>query len=37
MNVTTSELGTARVLTWDRQDRRNAWTRGVIEDLAAAI
>ncbi|MFL5853287.1 MAG: enoyl-CoA hydratase/isomerase family protein [Solirubrobacteraceae bacterium] len=37
MNVTTSELGTARVLTWDRQDRRNAWTRAVIEDLAAAI
>jgi enoyl-CoA hydratase/carnithine racemase len=37
MNVTTSSLGTARVLTWDRQDRRNAWTRGVIEDLAAAI
>ena len=37
MNVTTSELGVARVLTWDRQDRRNAWTRGVIEDLAAAI
>jgi enoyl-CoA hydratase/carnithine racemase len=37
MNVTTSELGTARVLTWDRQDRRNAWTRAVIEELAAAI
>jgi enoyl-CoA hydratase/carnithine racemase len=37
MNITTSELGTARVLTWDRQDRRNAWTRGVIEDLAGAI
>jgi enoyl-CoA hydratase/carnithine racemase len=37
MNVTTSELGTARVLTWDRPDRRNAWTRAVIEDLAAAI
>jgi enoyl-CoA hydratase/carnithine racemase len=37
MNVTTSSLGTARVLTWDRQDRRNAWTRAVIEDLAAAI
>jgi enoyl-CoA hydratase len=37
MNVTTNELGTARVLTWDRQDRRNAWTRAVIEDLAVAI
>ena len=37
MKVATNELGTARVLTWDRQDRRNAWTRGVIEDLAAAI
>ena len=34
MNVTTSELGAARVLTWDR---RNAWTRAVIEDLAGAI
>jgi enoyl-CoA hydratase/carnithine racemase len=37
MNVTTTELGSARVLTWDRQDRRNAWTRAVIEDLADAI
>jgi len=37
MNVATNELGTARVLTWDRQDRRNAWTRAVIEDLGAAI
>jgi enoyl-CoA hydratase/carnithine racemase len=37
MNVTTTEMGTARVLTWDRQDRRNAWTRAVIEELADAI
>jgi enoyl-CoA hydratase/carnithine racemase len=37
MNVTTTELESARVLTWDRQDRRNAWTLAVIEDLAGAI
>jgi enoyl-CoA hydratase/carnithine racemase len=37
MNVTTTKLGSARVLTWDRQDRRNAWTRAVIEELADAI
>jgi enoyl-CoA hydratase/carnithine racemase len=37
MSVTTTELGSARVLSWDRQARRNAWTRAVIEELAAAI
>jgi len=37
MNVTTTEVGSARVLTWDRAHRRNAWTRAVIEDLAGAI
>jgi len=37
MNVTTTELGSARVLSWDRQARRNAWTRAVIEELADAI
>ena len=37
MTVTTTELGSARVLSWDRQARRNAWTRAVIEDLADAI
>jgi enoyl-CoA hydratase/carnithine racemase len=37
MTVTATDLGSARVLSWDRQDRRNAWTRGVIESLADAI
>jgi len=37
MNVTTTELGSARVLSWDRLTRRNAWTRAVIEELADAI
>jgi enoyl-CoA hydratase/carnithine racemase len=37
VTVTCIELGSARVLSWDRQERRNAWTRAVIEDLAAAI
>jgi enoyl-CoA hydratase/carnithine racemase len=37
MNVTTAELGSARVLSWDRQARRNAWTRALIEELANAI
>ncbi|HEX3316701.1 MAG TPA: enoyl-CoA hydratase/isomerase family protein [Solirubrobacteraceae bacterium] len=37
MTITTTALGSARVLSWDRQPRRNAWTRAVIEDLAGAI
>ena len=37
MNVTTVELGSARVLSWDRRARRNAWTRPLIEELADAI
>jgi enoyl-CoA hydratase/carnithine racemase len=37
VNVTKTELGRARVLSWDRQVRRNAWTRAVIEELAEAI
>jgi enoyl-CoA hydratase len=35
--VTTSELGSARVVQWDRQARRNAWTRETIEAIADAI
>ena len=26
MTVTTADVGAARVITWDRQARRNAWT-----------
>ncbi len=35
--VTVSELGSARVVTWDRQASRNAWTCGAIEAIADAI
>jgi enoyl-CoA hydratase/carnithine racemase len=37
LSVTTSELGSARVVEWDRQARRNAWTRDTIEAIADAI
>ena len=37
MTITTTELGATRVLSWDRPQRRNAWTRAVIEDLGRAI
>jgi enoyl-CoA hydratase/carnithine racemase/phenylacetate-coenzyme A ligase PaaK-like adenylate-forming protein len=37
MNVDTAARGSARVLSWDRQPRRNAWTRALIEELANAI
>jgi enoyl-CoA hydratase/carnithine racemase len=37
MTVTVTELGRARLVVWDRQARRNAWTRETIEDIAGAI
>jgi enoyl-CoA hydratase/carnithine racemase len=37
MNVARTELGSARVLSWDRRARRNAWTRALIEELADGI
>jgi enoyl-CoA hydratase/carnithine racemase len=37
MTVTTTELGQARLVVWDRQARRNAWTRETIEGIAGAI
>jgi enoyl-CoA hydratase/carnithine racemase len=37
VTVTTSDLGSARVIQWDRQARRNAWTRETIEAIADAI
>jgi enoyl-CoA hydratase len=37
MTVTVSELGSARVVTWDRQANRNAWTRDTIEAIADGI
>jgi hypothetical protein len=35
--TTTTELGSARVIEWDRQARRNAWTRDLMTDVADAI
>ena len=37
MSVTVTELGSARVVTWDRQAHRNAWTRETIEAIADGI
>jgi enoyl-CoA hydratase/carnithine racemase len=37
MSVTVSELGSARIVEWDRQARRNAWTREEMGDIAGAI
>jgi enoyl-CoA hydratase len=35
--VTVTELGSARVVEWDRQARRNAWTRDAMTEIADAI
>ncbi|MGH2782357.1 MAG: enoyl-CoA hydratase/isomerase family protein [Thermoleophilaceae bacterium] len=37
MTVTTAELGTARVIEWDRQARRNAWDKATMTVIADAI
>jgi enoyl-CoA hydratase/carnithine racemase len=37
VSVTVSELGSARIVEWDRQARRNAWTRDEMGDIADAI
>jgi enoyl-CoA hydratase/carnithine racemase len=37
MTVTASELGAARVVTWDRQARRNAWDLETMTAIADAI
>jgi len=37
VSVTVTELGSARVVTWDRQAHRNAWTRDTIEAIADGI
>jgi enoyl-CoA hydratase len=37
MSVSVSDLGSARVVEWDRQERRNAWTRDEMSDIAGAI
>jgi len=35
--VTVTELGSARVVEWDSQARRNAWTRDAMTEIADAI
>ena len=37
MTVTTSDLGTARLITWDRQARRNAWDLETMTAIADAM
>jgi enoyl-CoA hydratase/carnithine racemase len=37
MTVTTADLGSARLIVWDRQARRNAWDLGTMTAIADAI
>jgi enoyl-CoA hydratase/carnithine racemase len=37
MTVSTAPLGAARVITWDRQARRNAWDQATMTGIADAI
>ena len=37
MTVTTGDLGTAKVITWDRQARRNAWDLATMTAIADAV
>ena len=37
MNVTTEDLGSARIISWDNQHHRNAWGRDTITAIADAI
>jgi enoyl-CoA hydratase/carnithine racemase len=37
MTVTTAEVGAARVITWDRQARRNAWDLATMTAIADGI
>jgi len=37
MTVTTADLGAARVVTWDRQARRNAWDLETMTAIADAV
>ena len=37
LSVSVSQLGSARVVEWDRQARRNAWTRDEMAAIADAI
>lgn len=37
MTVTTDALGSARVVSWDRQERRNAWDLDTMSAIADAV
>jgi enoyl-CoA hydratase len=37
VNVTTEELGSARIVSWDNQRHRNAWGAATIEAIADAV
>ena len=37
MTVSTADRGAARVITWDRQARRNAWDLETMTQVADAI
>jgi enoyl-CoA hydratase len=37
MTVSTSDLGSARVIVWDRQARRNAWDLATMSAIADAV
>jgi enoyl-CoA hydratase/carnithine racemase len=37
MTVQTAEVGAARVVTWDHQERRNAWDRDTMSAVADAV
>ena len=37
MTVTTADVGPARVVSWDRQERRNAWDLETMTAIADAV
>jgi 2-(1,2-epoxy-1,2-dihydrophenyl)acetyl-CoA isomerase len=37
MTVTTADLGAARLVSWDRQERRNAWDLETMTQVADAV
>jgi enoyl-CoA hydratase/carnithine racemase len=37
MTVTTADLGSARIVSWDRQARRNAWDLEAMTEVADAV
>src|SRR5215212_12215245 len=37
MTVTTADVGAARVVPWDRQDRRNVWDLETMTEIADAV